>query len=69
MEIKQIERINELARLAKERQLTEEEQRERALLRQEYLQSFREGARQVFDNTVVQYPDGTKVPLRRKKED
>ena len=41
MEQSKIDRINELARLAKERELTEEEQAERALLRKEYMDYVR----------------------------
>ena len=41
MEKEKIERINELGRLAKERELTEEEQAERATLREEYIAYFR----------------------------
>ena len=37
MEQSKIDRINELARIAKERELTEEEQTERAALRAEYM--------------------------------
>ena len=37
MDKKKIDRINELARLAKERELTEEEFLERKALREEYL--------------------------------
>jgi uncharacterized protein YnzC (UPF0291/DUF896 family) len=36
-----IERINELGRLAKERELTDEELRESAALREEYIAYFR----------------------------
>ena len=39
MEQKKIDRINELAKLAKERELTDEEKVERAALRQEYVNS------------------------------
>ena len=66
MQTELIQRINELARIAKERALTPEETEERARLRKEYLKNFREGAKQIFDNTVVQYPDGSKVPLVHK---
>ena len=41
MEKCKIERINELARLAKERELTEEEKLEQQKLREEYIQEFR----------------------------
>jgi uncharacterized protein YnzC (UPF0291/DUF896 family) len=41
MDKSKIDRINELGRIAKERELTEEEQAERAALREEYLAYFR----------------------------
>ncbi len=41
MDKAKIDRINELGRIAKERELTFEEQRERAALRNEYLAYFR----------------------------
>lgn len=40
-----IDRINELARLAKERELTEEEKTEQLALRQAYLAEFRKSLR------------------------
>lgn len=36
-----VDRINELARLSKERELTEEEKAEQAALRAEYISEFR----------------------------
>ncbi len=41
MDKAKIDRINELGRLAKERELTEEELSERAALREEYITYFR----------------------------
>ena len=41
MEKIKVERINELARLAKERELTESEKSEQAALRAEYIAEFR----------------------------
>jgi len=41
MDKSKIERINELGRLAKTRELTEEELAERAALREEYIAFFR----------------------------
>jgi uncharacterized protein YnzC (UPF0291/DUF896 family) len=41
MDKSKIDRINELGRIAKERELTEEEQAERAALREEYIAYFR----------------------------
>ena len=50
MEKSKIDRINELGRIAKERELTEEEARERADLREEYLAYFRAEIRKGKDN-------------------
>lgn len=66
MENSKLERINELARLAKERALTAEELAERNALRREYIAEWREGALQVLDNTYIQTPDGKKHKLQRK---
>ena len=45
MDKRKIDRINELGRLAKERELTPEESEERRLLREEYLSFFRASLR------------------------
>ena len=50
-----IDRINELARIAKTRELTEEEASERTALRNEYLQYVRTTLR--GDNTTVKGED------------
>ena len=63
-----LERINELARLAKERELTSEEIAERELLRKEYLAEWRLGAEQVLDNTWIVDRNGVKKKLRKKYE-
>lgn len=62
-------RISELTRLARERELTDLEQAERAQLRREYIDDFKANTRHTLENTVVQYPDGTKVPLRDAAKD
>ena len=68
MENSKLQRINELARLKKERGLTAEELAERDALRKEYLDEWRKGAIEVLENTYVQTPDGKKHKLRRKDE-
>lgn len=68
MENTKIQRINELARLAKERELTDEELHERDTLRKEYIAQWRKGAQQVLDNTYIQTPDGRKHKLQRKEK-
>ena len=67
MEEQNITRINELAHIAKERELTDEETAERNTLRQEYLASFRSSLKDQLEHTYVQYPDGTKVKLGEQK--
>ena len=66
MENTKIQRINELARLKKERALTPDEIAERDELRKEYLDEWRKGAMEILDNTYIQTPDGKKHKLQRK---
>lgn len=66
MDRKQIDRINELARKKKAEGLTEEELAEQAELRQQYLAEWRENTRAMLDGIVIQRPDGTQEPLRKK---
>ena len=66
MDKKQIERINELARKKKAEGLTEAELAEQAALRQQYLAEWRENTRAMLDGIIIQRPDGTTEPLRKK---
>ena len=50
MEKTKIDRINELGRLSKERELTPEEKEEQKLLREEYLKFFRASLREKLPN-------------------
>ncbi|MBQ4116682.1 MAG: DUF896 domain-containing protein [Clostridia bacterium] len=61
-------RINELAKKAKEKGLTVEEQAERDQLRAEYIKQFRASMRGILDNTYVQYPDGRKEKIKKADE-
>ena len=63
MEKAKIDRINELAHLAKERELTAAEQEERAALRQEYIEDWRRSTIDVLENTYIVTPDGKKKKL------
>jgi len=67
MEIAALQRINELAKLAKERPLTGAELAERDQLRKEYLAEFRAGLQAQLDNTYVVDDKGNKRKLVRKK--
>jgi uncharacterized protein YnzC (UPF0291/DUF896 family) len=64
-----INRINELARKSKETPLSEEELREQAELRAEYIAEIRASFGATLANTVIQRPDGTKEPLKKRDED
>lgn len=66
MEKWKIDRINELARKKKEVGLTDEEIKERDALRREYIDGFKANFIDILDHTVIQRPDGTKVPLKQK---
>lgn len=68
MEKSKIERINELARKSKETELSPEEKAEQAALRQEYILEFRASFGATLDNTVIQYPDGSRKSLRKDKK-
>lgn len=68
MEKAKIERINALAKKQKAEGLTEAEKAEQAALRAEYIREFRASFGQVLDNTVVQYPDGSRTPLTDLKD-
>ena len=69
MEQKKIDRINELAKLAKERELTDEEKVERAALRQEYVNSVLGDLRNQLNNTYVMDEKGNKTKHTRWSED
>ena len=66
MENSKLNRINELAKLAKERELTQEELTERDALRKEYIAEWRRGAEQVLENTYIVTLDGKKQKLRKR---
>lgn len=67
MEQAKIDRINELTRISRQRELTTEEQAERQKLRKEYVAEWRRGAEATLNNVVIMNPDGSKQKLRRKK--
>ena len=68
MEQSKIDRINELAHLAKVRTLTEEELAERDALRKEYIAAWRESTVAVLENTYIQTPDGKKHKLKKREK-
>ena len=63
-----IDRINELARIARERGLTAEEQAERTALREEYIAAFRGNLEAQLKTITIQYPDGRREKLKKRDE-
>lgn len=68
MEQYKIDRINELARKQKSVGLTEEEKAEQAVLRREYIDSFKASLVSQLENTYILNPDGSKKKVTRKDE-
>lgn len=68
MEHEKIERISELTRLSRERELTHEELVEREALRREYLDGFKQNMQAVLESVRLKRPDGTLEPLQKKQD-
>ena len=68
MEHEKIERISELTRLSRERELTHEELVEREALRREYLDGFRQNMQAVLESVRLTRPDGSLEPLQKKED-
>ena len=66
MEQKKIDRINELARKMKAEGLTEEEKAEQAVLRREYIDSFKRSLTGQLDNMYIVDEKGNKTKVERK---
>ena len=67
MEKEKIDRINELARKSKLSPLSDEEKAEQAELRRQYIKEIRASFGATLDNTVIQYPDGSRKSLKKDK--
>ena len=67
MEQKKIDRINELARASKIRELTDKEKEEQRLLRNEYRAAMRMSLINDLKNTVIVIPDGKRTHLKNMK--
>ena len=62
-----IDRINELSRLSRIRELTQEEMSEREKLRGLYISEYRRSLHDTLENTYIKRPDGTVEKLKRKE--
>ncbi len=61
-----MDRISELTRISRQRELTEEEKTERQALREEYLAEWRRGTIETLESLRIQNPDGSIEPLKKK---
>lgn len=68
MDEQKIQRINELYKKKKEGIITEEELKEQALLRAEYIDAVRRNLRSTLSNVSIQEADGTISPLTKKQK-
>ena len=63
-----LQKINPLAKKKREGTASQEELRELDMLRSEYLKGFRAMLNQTLENTVIQYPDGSREKLSDRKK-
>lgn len=67
MEQSKIDRINQLARLARERELTVEELSERAALRIEYVEAMKASLVSQLERTYLVDEKGNKTKLKKRQ--
>lgn len=67
MDVKQLNRINELAKKAKEGTLTAAEQAERDELRRAYIAAFRGDLERTLQNAYMLDENGNKVPIKKRE--
>lgn len=63
---KLIDRLNELSKISKSRELTDNEKQEREDLRKIYIKQFREGFKQTISNVKVVDEQGNDVTPSKK---
>ena len=66
MDQSKINRISELTRISRQRELTPDELAERQALRAEYVAAVRASLQGQLDNTYIVGEDGSKRPLPKK---
>lgn len=68
MNQQKLDRINELTKISRQRELTDDEKAEREQLRAEYRKSFLQSLSGQLDNITLVDPDGTKTNLKDIKK-
>ena len=67
MEKFKLDRLSELTRISRTRELTDDEKKEREALRNEYRQSVVGNLASQLDSMTIIEPDGTKVRVKDRK--
>ncbi|MCI6732197.1 MAG: DUF896 domain-containing protein [Lachnospiraceae bacterium] len=68
MDMKDIERINELYRKSKSTGLTPEEKEEQSRLRGEYIQAMKRNLSSQLDTIKIKNPDGSIIDVKKRHE-
>lgn len=68
MEKNKVDRINELAKKAKEADLTEEEKVERQALREEYINEHKNSLKAQLENVIIVDEKGNRTKIKKKDE-
>lgn len=68
MEKIKLDRLSELTRISRERELTEQEKEERQTLRNEYRQSVVRNLTAQLENTTIVEPDGSRIRVKDMKK-
>lgn len=68
MEQWELDRISELTRISRERELTVAEQDERAILRRKYIDSYKRSLVSQLEVTYIVDEKGNKTKVERKKK-
>lgn len=69
MEMKDIERINELYRKKKAGTITPQEVEEQARLRAQYIADLRRNLRGELESIKIQNPDGTMIDVKKRHDE
>ncbi len=69
MDSQKIARINELYHKSRREGLTEEEKKEQAVLRYEYIQAMKSNLKSTLDSVLIQEADGTITELSKVRKD
>lgn len=69
MDQKKLDRISELTRISRQRELTAEEQEERTQLRNEYRRAFVGNLEAQLEGMSIQQPDGSIINVKDRKKD